>query len=98
LAAASPALRAAFEEALMASVRQRLPREAADIPAARRAAERIAEVFGSDGLPGKAAELLNACIAYVEAGKQEKAILHLPVELRRLILEAFESNPRQDGT
>jgi len=94
-AVATP-LRETCEEALMVVVRGGLPLDEAAIPAAGQVAERIAEVFGAEGLPGKVIELLKASIAYIEAGKQEAAILHLPVELRRLVLEAYEDQGQED--
>jgi tetratricopeptide (TPR) repeat protein len=87
--------REAFDEALMAAVRARLPRAAEDVPGAITAAQRMEGVFGRENLAGKALLLLEGAVAYIQAGQQEKALLHLPVELRRLILETLEPFSRQ---
>jgi hypothetical protein len=50
-------------------------------------ADRIRTNFGQAEAVDKALKLLEAGVNYLKAGKKESAILNLPVEQRRLIME-----------
>ena len=89
-AAVPESFRNAVAEALMGTVPELLRGGVAELRVAETAAERIETVFGQEGLPGKALELLRAGIAYIKSGKEVKTLLHLPVEQRSLIQEACE--------
>jgi tetratricopeptide (TPR) repeat protein len=61
----------------------------------RQVAGRVRAVFGNEEAVGKALQLLEAGLNYLEAGRQESAILNLPVEQRRLIIETCGAGSEQ---
>ena len=86
----SDSFRNAVSERLLGMVPELLKGSLEQVAVAEGAAQRMEAVFGRDDLPGKALELLRAGLEYLKSGKQVKALLHLPVEQRRLIEEACE--------
>lgn len=92
---ASPdSFRSDTADALMGTVPELLREGVKHISEVERTRPRIEAVFGRDGLPGKALDLLEAGISYIKSGKKTKTLLHLPVEQRQLIQEACE-NPEE---
>jgi tetratricopeptide (TPR) repeat protein len=80
-------LRHACEDAAVGLVPTLLRERPTDAAGWRQVADRMRAVFGAEDAVGAGLRLLEAGLKYLEAGRQESAILNLPVEQRRLIIE-----------